>query len=315
MENTVCRPICRTSFTLSSRTTAFLFLLAIVCCCFSLPVSANSPPPPSFFYGEIVNAPAEAVYADILIPLDTSDSHYVAFNSENRTGNVGPDSPIVQYEEDGYHSFFCHYDGVRVQEQALPSCDFTLNPYSVSLDQVASSLKVALLDKDGNILQVSQSASLVPTQENTFARTLRYDAAADTLEIGFEEVYAGYRKGSSHRLPLTLPFLLAAAARMFLSIAVEALIGFPFRLRPLWKLAAVNLITQLMLLALFFFSPLSYLPTLILGEIAVYLLEFLAYGFLFREAGRPRIAAYTLLANTTTLLMGLMMNQFGILIG
>lgn len=86
MENTVCRPICRAAFTLSSRTTAFLFLLAVVCCCFSLPASANSPPPPSFFYGEIVNAPAEAVYADILVPPDTSDSHYVAFNSENRTG-------------------------------------------------------------------------------------------------------------------------------------------------------------------------------------------------------------------------------------
>ena len=135
MENTVCRPICRTSFTLSSRATAFLFLLAIVCCCFPLPASANAPAPPAFFYGEIVNAPAEAVYADILIPLDTSDSHYVAFNSENRTGNIGPDSPIAQYEEDGYRSFFCHYDGVRAQERALPSCDFTLSPYSVSLDQ------------------------------------------------------------------------------------------------------------------------------------------------------------------------------------
>ncbi len=285
----------------------FFFLLWL-----PLTARANAPAPPSYFYGEITGAPAEAAFADILIPLDPSDEWYVEFNPQ-QLGGIGSDSPIVQYAEDGYRSLFFHCRGVDAYNCTLPSCYFILEDSSLSLDKIAPSLKVALLDTDGNILQVSEAASLLPAEENTFPRSLRYNAAEDTLEIQFESFYTGSSPSSR---PWTLPLLLAVLARMALSIGIETLLGIPFRLRPLWKIAVVNLITQILLAALLLCSPgIIYYTALFMGEIVVYLAEFIAYLSLFRGESRRRIAAYTLAANTVTLAIGLAMNHWGILVG
>ncbi len=276
----------------------------------ALTVQANAPPPPSYVYGEIVNAPPEAAFIDILIPLDPSDERYVEFQ-EQRLGNVTADSPIVQYAEGGYRSLFFHCRGVDAENCTLPDCFFTLESSSLSLDDLAPSLKVALLDGEGNILKVSPAASLLPAEENTFPRTLRYDAAADTLEITFAPVYTG----SSSDVPLTVPLILCILARMALSIAVETLLALPFRLRPLWKIAVVNLITQILLVALMFSGSAVYYAALFMGEIVVYLAEFVAYLSLFHGVSRRKIAVYTLLANTVTLLLSLAMNAAGVLVG
>ena len=73
---------------------------------------------------------------------------------------------------------------------------------------------------------------------------------------------------------------------MALSIGIETLLGIPFRLRPLWKIAVVNLITQILLAALLLCSPgIIYYTALFMGEIVVYLAEFIAY--LSFSAGNP----------------------------
>ena len=79
--------------------------------------------------------------------------------------------------------------------------------------------------------------------------------------------------------------------------------------------AAVNLTTQLLLILFLSLSGLPYMTAVLVGEIAVYAAEFIAYLFLYRDVSRWRVLGYTALANTATLAMGLLFNQLGWLLG
>jgi hypothetical protein len=51
------------------------------------------------------------------------------------------------------------------------------------------------------------------------------------------------------------------------------------------------------------------MPALVIGEICVYLVEYIAYLLMFKAKSRLRLAAYTLTANSVTLACGLAANR------
>ena len=266
---------------------------------------ANSPPPPSHFYVQIDNPPENAVYADILIKLDAQSDGYTPFNSGNGTRQgITAESEIVRYGHDGYVSLSFRYDKVYSDIKLENFIYFEMNPASQSIDKITESLKVALLDKDGNILQISPPINTTPPS-NQFARELIYDADGTLFEIRFNDFYRG-------SVNLLFPIFLLVFGRMLLSIGVETLIAVPFKIKPLRKIAIVNFITQIALIAFICFSGLNYIYAVIVGEIFVYLSEGAAYMLMFKSVKKTRIIIYTITANTATLIIGLMMNGFHI---
>lgn len=127
----------------------------------SLTVSANAPAPPAYFYCSVDDHPPQAVYVDILIPLSEQDEAYTPYNEKNEIyGHLTKDSPIVSYAQDGYRSLSFHYAGVGADPE-ISSALFTMEQYSQSIDRIAPSIKVALLDESGRVLLYTVCANTV----------------------------------------------------------------------------------------------------------------------------------------------------------
>lgn len=276
----------------------------------ALAVSANAPAPPAYFYCSVDDPPPQAVYVDILIPLSEQDEAYTPYNEKNEIyGHLNKDSPIVSYAQDGYRSLSFHYAGVSADPE-ISSALFTMEQYSQSIDRIAPSIKVALLDESGRVLQVSEAVSTLPPQENQFAREIVYTAGQ--AEIHFEEHYRG---SVSAVRPLTLSLLAAMLVRMLLSIGIECLIALPFGLRGIGKIALINLATQLVLGAVILWSGWPYGLAIGVMEPIIYIGEGLLYLRLFPSLSKRRVLLYTVCANTVTLGMGLILNAAGLLMG
>jgi len=280
-------------------------VLMLLLCMLPLTAYANSPPPPGYFYVQIDNPPENAVFADILIKINAQSDGYTPFNSENGARHgITAESEIVGYDQNGYMSLSFHYSGVYSEMELGSFLCFEMVPASRSIDKITESLKVVLLDKDGNIVQISPPIDTIPPG-NQFARELIYDADGTLFEIQFNDFY----KGSAGFL---FPIIILILGRMLLSVGVETLIAVPFKIRPLRKITLVNVITQIALIAFMGSSGLTYIHAMIIGEIFVYLAEGAAYMLMFKSVNKVKIIIYTITANTTTLIMGLIMNGFHI---
>ena len=285
----------------------FFTILILLFSLFPVTVYANSPPPPSYFYVEVANPPENAVFVDILIEIDAQSDGYTAFNTENgRRHGITAESEIAEYNQDGYMSLAYHYDGVWAESQLGYVSLFEMYPSTLSLDKITKTLKIALLDREGNIIQTSRPIDITPPGKQ-FARTLIYDANEALTEIGFEVFYRS-------SIFFLFSFFGVIIGRMLLSVGVETLIAIPFAIRPLRKIILVNCITQIALITFMSFSGLTYITALIIGEIFVYLSECAAYMMMFKSVTKTKIIVYTAVANTATLIMGLLMNSFHIFV-
>ena len=287
-------------------------LVATVCfslllCMTAITAYANAPAPPNHFYCNIENAPQNAAYLDILIEITPHNDEYSAFNSQEN--NISADSQIALYNENGYMSLSFHYKNISRADMGIAYPYFIMDYYNQSIDKISPTIKAVILDKEGNILQISDAISTVPETTDEFARTLTYNANEAAPVLQFNHYY----KGSSHPFYYLLS-LLIILFRMALSVGIETFAAIPFKIHPIWKITVINILTQTMLILFMMFSGLSYLTALIIGEVFVYISEFIAYILLYKSIPKWKIAIYTIAANTITLIMGLLMNSYNILV-
>lgn len=277
---------------------------------------ANSPAPPNYFYTYVTNADANVRYIDILIKTDSNNEYYTDLNTENASAyGFNSSTPIVAYNKDGYMSISFHCKDVQSSPDSQQSDSeltktIILNNGNKPISTMAKAIKIALLDRDGKLLKVSNAVSVTPIDDDTFPRTVRYNARSETPIMEFSTYYHGH---SAMAFPLL--FILAYLIRMTISTAIEALVAVPFKIRPLRKIVAVNIITQILLLAFIQSGGVSYTNAVIIGEIFVFITEFVAYIFLFKHISKPKLALYTIIANTISLAVGLIFNYFHFLIG
>ena len=172
-------------------------------------------------------------------------------------------------------------------------------------------IRLAMLDGEGNILQVSQSQSLRP--RGLFATStglFRYDASTDKLTVD-----------SSSHFWITVLFLIISAAGLLLTCGVECFVALFFGFSRYYNklILVTNLISQvvmrlgqILLLWLLLICELSmaYCWIVLILEIPVYACEFLVYKKHIWEASWQRCLLYTICANTASALLGLCMLNF-----
>jgi hypothetical protein len=276
---------------------------------------ADSPAPPNYFYTYVTNAGSNVKYTDVLIKLNKDSNKYTKLNTNTPVHNFTASTPIVAYDKDGYMSISFHLNenesDLGVHSQAPSEKDGCVQLYygDKPISAITDSIKVALLDKDGNILKISDAVNIKQADRDSFPRGVRYDAKSDTPAI----IYSGYYHSSTPQVFFTLLILLFLA-RMVISTAIETLTAIPFKIRPLWKIFAVNIATQILLFVFTTFSGLSYTTCVIFGEVFVYTAEFVAYIFLFKRVSKGTLLFYTVVANTASLAVGLIFNYFHILV-
>ncbi|MBQ8895320.1 MAG: hypothetical protein IJY88_00820 [Clostridia bacterium] len=296
---------------------ALIVLIVFCLAVFSLPtfVSANAPAPADHLTVNLSNIPDNAVYADLLIKIDKSDENYVDFQANSFADSASKAKSIVDYSDGGFYSFTFHYknsqsnikienyydnlycvsfcEGIDYQE-FLTQYESLLNHYN--------DIKIALLDKDFNIIAVSEAAQLPKESKMfNFYGDVYYDFNANTIEIDTQ---------------INPYFFLVAFVALILMISISVgaeiltALLFGFKNKLLITVLLVNLCSQIIMRALYFALPFSYLIETIVLEIIVYVVEFFVYKKHFKETSTAKILAYTVVANTVSLLLGMYLNCY-----
>lgn len=304
----------------------FVFILCILLASLFLcpTVLANSPAPPDNLCILLQNVPSQAVYADLLVKFKDEDANYVSINNSNLEAcSLSDDAPIALYDQDGYQSFTFHYKNA-VSDIKISSTDFTADDgtlycsvtfckgieYREFLTQYEdlmknySDIKIALLDAVGNILSVSSAFTLPQSNMfHNFYGTFYYDVKTDTVNQNMHLNYA---------IAFLLYGILFIALFIFLSAGIEVLIAIPFQFkgRRLGTIFLINVLTQLGMRSLHFLLPLPYLVNILLLEALVYTVEYCIYVRIFKDIPRRKILLYTVVANTASLAVGLVLYKF-----
>ncbi len=296
--------------------TVLLFLIFIFS--LSMPVYANAPMPADSLLVYLSNLPEDVVYADLLIKIDKNDANYIDFQPNGFANTVSGAKEIVEYSKDGYRSFTFHYENsksnikIEHDNDDLYSVNFCngleYEQYLTQYEDLCKNyrdIKIALLDKDLNIVCVSASAK-IPKEEyfTVFDGNIYYDASKDCFDIdtrvnAFALVFGG----------------LCSIFIMVLSIVSEAVVSFLFRydIKQASTICKVNACSQIIMRLLYIIMPFTYLIETVILEFLVYCAEFIVYRKRFKEMSVKRLLFYTVTANTISLLIGVLIDCYVIL--
>lgn len=141
----------------------------------------------------------------MLITMDENDEAYTPFNEENMKQYSFDTKVITEYNRDGFVSMSCHYKDnltrMRIQTDARGDYinSFTLeknangNIYSnyqlvYKLLREDSRFRIALLDENGGIIQISKPFGINGRKGNLIGY-IKYDAENNKLSLNYE--YSG----------------------------------------------------------------------------------------------------------------------------
>ena len=304
---------------------SFLLVLVMIMPCIPVEASANSPASAPWYTFELLNAPAGTVYMDLLISLDDTDACYCPLVEENIPEGFTEDAEIITYREDGFCSYTFHYDGARSKIRLNKDNEATYFIDSTNIyiyDEEAytnaqlhqddierrGKIRLAMLDAQGRILQVSGTLSIVPS--GLFSYSLgyfTYDASADWLEMN-----------TGSNFMAILLFVLIGIGGIVTTCVTEWLVALFFDgiKKYARQIIYTNIASQIIMrlgqmlllkaMYLWEFSP-GYLIMVAVLEILVYFCEFLFFRKLMKPVSWKRCLTYTVCANTASLLAGFLL--------
>ncbi len=185
-----------------------IFLIFLIS---ELPVSANHGDDPMLYIkvSDIDKAPS-ACYIDMLVKIPEDDEYYTKDNEPNMAQFGFDTAKLRDYNDDGFVSLSCHIKdnytnavledkrGFRTSENG-----FTLtedgrfdNPKSHLLLGNGYEYKIALFDKDGELIYSSEPFSLSLYGDNKIDWSLRFSADTHELEIPYTSIEAERSKFS-----------------------------------------------------------------------------------------------------------------------
>ena len=104
-------------------------------------------------------------------------------------------------------------------------------------------------------------------------------------------------------------FMALLGAASLITIVLELLIALIFRLKPVWWVIPVNLVSNLvfnlLLIVFCYIMEMSYIGYILVGEIIVILLEYLIYTRIYQTTSRKRLLIYSVAANTVSAVLPL----------
>ena len=301
----------------------FLLILLLVLSVVPMPAFANSPPPAPWYTFELQNPPEGTVYLDLLIRMEETDPHYSRLERENLPAAFGESAQIVTYCEDGFCSYTFHYAGARSRIRLNPDNKVTFfvdstKVLSAETESAAQrhkediecrgTIRLALLDAQGNILQISDDHAITPTGLFSYSvGSFRYDARQDVLEMK-----------TRSNVGIVLLFLLVGIGGMVATCVIEWFVALAFDgIKDYSSLTvATNIVSQLIMrigqmllyrLMFLFHEAIAYLAMVAVLEVLVYTGEFLFYSRMMKGISRKQCFSYTVCANTASLLGGLIL--------
>lgn len=298
-----------------NRLLALLLTLVLMLAWMPLEASANSPPPVPFYMFQISNLPVNAVYVDLLIPLSKSDESYVEADSNKLPEDFSSDAEIVNYCEEGFRSYTFHYldaaSDISLDEEGYvyffaDSAFVTDREGEVRYAHEQEiyelgTIRLAILDRFGNILQVSPVLTL--TRRSMFEylqNKFFYDMQTQEFMVKSRKSYFGIA---------TYTFLSILGT--LLTCSLELLVAIPFGIQKhrkgmiFWTNAVSQALMYVLYVELYGVLFWKYRYVVILLEVLVYAGEYLWYSRKMHDVSRRKILLYTVTANTASLILGL----------
>ena len=147
------------------------------------------------------NIPDDAEYLDVLIKMDEDDPYYTPCNEENMKQYSFDKTTLAEYSTDGFVSLSYHYyvpektlyTDMKINKTRYNEIDRTWNTFSSYNDETYYSLfngkrviRIAVLDKDGNIIQVSKSIKMTG-KKGRVNSSIDYNIGKNKLEYEYED--------------------------------------------------------------------------------------------------------------------------------
>lgn len=298
-----------------SRLLALLLTLILMLPLIPLEASANSPPPVPFYRFQISNLPENAVYVDLLIPLSKSDESYVEADSNKLPEDFSSDAEIINYCDEGFRSYTFHYldaaSDISLDEEG---CVYFFADSAFVMDWEGEvrytheheiyelgTIRLAILDRYGNILQVSPVLTL--TRRSLFEdlrNEFLYDMQTQEFTVESWKSYFG----------IALYKFLSILGTL-LTCSLELLVAVPFGIQKhrkgmiFWTNAVSQALMYVLYAVLYGVIFWKYRYVVILLEVLVYTGEYLWYSRKMHDVSRRKILLYTVTANTASLILGL----------
>jgi len=297
------------------RLIALFLTMILVFTFFPLEATANSAPPAPFYTFELTNIPEGAVYADILILLGEQDKNYVDADRNHLPDGFSADAEILSYCADGYRSYTFHYrdaaSSIYLDEDGRVFF-FADSEFVTGLEGEVryeheneiynrGDIRIAILDKCGNLLHISPDLTLTCRDYFSYLDNVFY------YDAGTQEFQVEYRDSVS----MKLIYVILAFCGMLLTCIAELLVATPFGLTKRYKCTIIltNILSQIVMhtayLSLYSVFFWKYKYVVILLEVLVYTGEYLWYSRQMWDVSQRRVLAYTMTANTTSLVLGM----------
>lgn len=299
-----------------------ILIISVLLCFFNTTVFANAPAPADSLTFELINLPENAVYADILIKIDKDDPQYVDFQPNDFVKAPEDCSALVDYSHNGYCSFTFHYRDAKSEFKIYNSDEWPdyysiifcrgseyreyLTQYEDLLNNY-SDIRLVLMDEDFNIISVSEEAQLPKVSPFIrFSGHVEYDGNENCINIDTD---------INPYFFLGILYVFPSVFLIFFSVGCELIVAVCFRLwgRKIPTVLIVNFSTQLIMRLAYFLLPFTYLVETIILEVLVYSSEFFVYRKTMKDVKTAKIAVYTVVANTLSLVFGIFFqNLFGL---
>lgn len=292
----------------------FFALFLVFITALPMTASANSPIPKHYLTINLTDLPENAVYADLLIKIDQNDSKYVDFQHSAYGNDKNQIKEIADYSRDGFVSYTIHYNNAQSNVKIEHSYEDIYNvtfckgieygEFKTQYEDLISNyptLKIAILDKDYNIITVSNEVTIPQEKHIRFYDYIDYNVAANEIAANasinpYYLLFAGF---------FSIVIMLS-------SVIIEVIVAACFKIKgsKLTMVLVVNTCTQIIMRILYFVVPLGYVIQTIIFEIMVYGGEFLIYKKCFKDKKVSTILIYTIVANTLSLLLGILLDCY-----
>lgn len=214
-----------------------LFMIMALIFIFACPIEAYAHSNAQKIEVDTYNFTNDACYIDLLIKMDSDDECYTEFNSANMDRFDFDKTKLVEYRDpDGYISFSCHYKDIysdpiinkkTVGETVISENCFTMDKHlEIDLNVMKAlydknrAFKIAILDKNGNIMQISDTFEVHNDDKDKgyISGDVKYDVSNNKLEYYWSNNYPTDSGIKISNKPLTIGIVL------FLSVLVVFLI-------------------------------------------------------------------------------------------
>lgn len=271
-------------------------------------VNADTGPKPTLEI-TVINPGDSSYYLDLL-GKEGEYGYFEATNGNEEYDNMH-DQPIYKYNKDGWKAIHMRtwvLNGKLTGDPAEKDKNgkvLTMK-HSFGYVGVPQKFKIIIQKSDGTI-QVSDII-----RNGYFNARVKYDMKTNQVL----SVRGNILKNGAK---LDKEFLKDYLVRLLLTLIIEVFLAIPFfysKPKRLLLIAVVNIITQTFLtIAMLFNYPFmsnmpfntGYLAVLAIGEVLVFLAEYLIYVKLFGKEEKIQIAAYTLIANAVSIAAGFIM--------